>query len=416
MYCGCYVTQVFDLLLPPEDLVFYGTPPLDPLHWPEGLRRTLNAVLKACNIPNAEHKITVDAPELVPNTVNVRQLVRGPYFWGTIFISLNEKRHPECEDWVNSWSAQLNALDRTCEETQPKAQYDGPFVIPLECLACVHRDGSFCNLSSETLVHCAHIASLICLNSLLLWLSIDLETKDPKSVISACSDLKDEAFKLSDKWKCTGDYCCTMFNRWIHRIESLDSEKEEAMKLLFQWTLVPVIQVLVRVRAEMLAASDEHSGDTRVSRWGDELCEFLEVYRALFNASDDTEFLYDESFYMTYRRTALIHRRLGHEKRATELLQRMEEIFDNISDDLMVADISGKRIDYHIVDPHKLSWRKGEVRKLLMNAHVYIKPEYMPEEFTLDIPWRQGSMPGDLDSSGNDPLSSIIIKLQHMER
>lgn len=415
MYCGCYVTQIFDLMLPPEDLEFYGTPPLNPLYWPEGLRRTVNAVLEACNIPNAEHKITEDAPELVPNTVNVRQLVRGPYFWGTIFTSLNEERHLECEDWVNWWSAQLKALDRTCEETKPKPQYYGAFVIPLECLACIHRDGSFCNLSSETLVRCAHIACIICLNSLLLWLSIDLENKDPKSVISTCSDLKDEVFRLSDKWKCSGDYCRAIFKRWIHLIESADSEKEEAMKLLFQWTLIPVIQVLVRVRAEMLAASDEHSEDTRVSKWGDELCEFLEEYRALL-ASDDTEFLYDESFYMTYRRTALLHRRLGHEKRTTELLQRMENIFDNISDDLMVADISGKRIEYHEVDYHKLSHRKGEVRTLLINAHVYIKPDYMPEKFTLDFPWGQGSMPDDLHSSGYVPLSSIIIKLQHIER
>ncbi|CAM6035382.1 unnamed protein product [Sphagnum compactum] len=350
--------------------------------------------------------------------MNVRQLVRGPLLWGTIFTSLDEKRHLECEDWVKWWSAKLKALDQTCEETKPKTH--GHFVIPLESLTCTHKDGSFCNLSSETLVHCAHIACIICLNSLLLWLSIDLQNKDPKSVISTCSDLKDEVSRLSDKWKCGGDYCRAMFNQWICYIANVDSEKEEAMKLMFQWTLVPVIQVLAKVRAEMLGANDEHAEDTRVSKWGDELCNFLEEYRVLFNASDNTEFLFNASFYLVYRRTALLHRQLGHEKRTTQLLQKMEKMLDDIPDDLMVANISGKHIEYHEVDGHKLFHMKKEVQKLLINADKYmyisLQQLYMQDQFSLDFPWGQGSMPGNLDPSDSVCVSSIITKLEHIER
>lgn len=259
------------------------------------------------------------------------------------------------EDFFNRCSEKVHSLDRFCEETTYATSTLDHVEVCLEGLAyaliCHHREGSF-HLTPQTVARCLHVANVVSLSCFLFCLRVGTFEDNEGSVIDK-SRLMDHLSRLLEKWAWSKESCKRSFHQWAHHCTDSDSEKEEGMKLLYQWTLLPLSCVLVRVECEMDDASvsaDQYAEISRLSKWGDELCDFLEEYRTLFKASDDTEFLCDD-MYEHYSGTAELHLRLGNHKRATELLETLMLMLDGIRDD----------------DLKITKWGKGEI--------AYLKPE-----------------------------------------
>jgi len=303
-------------------------------------------------------------------------VVYGPPLWDT-FTSIKARPQPnllfKSEAELFKWcSEKVHSLGLSCEEIKferSSGLYDELCREGLaEALTCHHRDGSFV-LSPGTVARCLYIANVISLSCFLFCLRISPFQYEDGSVLDM-SGLIDELSSLSDKWKWSGDSCKNMFRQWILYIEDAEF-KEEAIKLLYQWTLLPLSCVLVSVECEMDAASvgdDQYEETCRVIKWADELCNFLENYRTLFQLSDDTEFLY-EDICTHYLRTAGLHLILGNHKRATKLLETLKGMLEEIEDnDLMVTRWGKGKIAYLKPEPIEILVTKLKVSNLLMES------------------------------------------------
>jgi hypothetical protein len=310
------------------------------------------------------------------NTRPTRRVVYGPPLWDTL-TSVKARPQPDLlfksEAELFKWcSENVHSLDLSCEETKferPSGMYDELRREGLaEALTCHHRDGSF-DLSPGTVARCLYIANVISLSCFLFCLRISPFQYEDRSVLDM-SGLTDELSSLFDKWKWGGDSCENIFRQWILYIEDAEF-KEEAIKLLYQWTLLPLSYVLVSVECEMDGASvgdDQYEEACRVIKWADELCNFLEKYRTLFQHSDDTEFLY-EDICTHHLRAAKLHLILGNHKRATELLETLKGMLEEIEEnDLMVTRWGKGKIAYLEPEPIEILATKGEISNLLVTS------------------------------------------------
>lgn len=261
------------------------------------------------------------------------------------------------QDAVELWGKTLPSLGWFCEKTQLEGSRSGGDEFSTACiegaLKCLHRDdSSLFGLDPEAEARCFHVAGVVSLNCLLLLMGMYEQNKD-SGAIAEHSDRSDELSSLSNKWKWSGAACKDVFNEWIRNVPGRE-DAEEIMKLLYQWTVVPIHAVLSRVERMLddvnVCGDDEYTVGNHVSKWSDELCNFLKEYRTLFLASEVTEFLYCDKVYNFLRRTALLHSRMGNGNRTRVVLEMIKELLEGIGgeDPLMITAFDEGKIAYDV--------------------------------------------------------------------
>lgn len=308
------------------------------------------------------------------------QLFGGPFLWERILKRLPISDFEDVSKIQASTSGMqemeiakpfLCSLSKLCEETESKDFYllsDGFSRVSLEeALICLHKEQSdFKGLSDRAIALCLHVASVVFLNSVLLGMRVYASEHNTKY------NLSKELGDIYQKWKWGGGCWNRMVNtKWLKFVQvAADEEKEEAMKLLYQWTRYPLLFVVPRVK-KVIDGITQLGGDAayvaRVSRWGDELCSFLEHCRALFKPSNHTEFLYFELPDM-YKRTALLHMSIGDNKVAAQLLEAQLRMVEGIGDSegklrwVATCDLTTSKTTYdHERDPATLLLQKEEI-------------------------------------------------------
>jgi hypothetical protein len=352
---------------------------------------------------------------------DARYMVQNIFLWKP-FIRVKDGSQ---EKGICKWYLDLlQLLDLSCEGSEfEESVLDielGRVEGLKESLICRHDVERSFDLSPEVVVRCLHVANIISFNCFLFCLRNHLDRPlinaavvgDELAIKSAlfapngkffpipekCEKnektvLTDELSRLSDKWKWSGDYCKETFKKWSDYMKKA-SFKEEAMKLLYQWTVLPVAAVLVSVEHEMDDGGYDYAEVLRVSKLGDEICSFLEVYRKLFQPlaySKGIEFLFDP-LYEYYRHTAELHLVLGEKGRAQALLNTVKRMLDDTEkNDLWVPKIGTDKIEYLKPDPVTRSVRKWTI------LHVLIKSDQESED--------QSLYTDDIDKSFRDIFS-----------
>lgn len=279
----------------------------------------------------------------------------GPKLYNTFVadcftLSISFQSDQDLFDWC---SETVHSFDRKTKIEGSTQDYVQQFLEDSPAaLICHHREGSF-NLSPETVACCLRVAYAISVSCFLYCLRIGTFEDQNGSVLDK-SDLMNALSKLLDKWQWGGDECKNTINDWITYIEqgADDSEKEEAMKLLYQWTRAPLVTVLGCVGRELFGASWENYDEVdRASERGDEVCHFLEDdYGGLFTSSDKVEFLY-ETKRRYFSGTATLLSKRGNRDRAVKLLGKLTKMFDDVKNrELLVTKYGHDTIEYFELD------------------------------------------------------------------
>lgn len=255
-------------------------------------------------------------------------LFRGPHLWEHLFKSSVDDDNAKLRDSSNDLTEEeicgwyVYSVSKLCEETESQILdlSSGFSRVGLEeVLTCSHnKQSNFEGLSDRVVTLCLHIACIVFLNCFFMAMRFKVSNTN--------WSLPNELADIYQKWK-WGSGCWNKLvnTQWLKYVQVADDhEKEEAMKLLYQWTRYPLQFVVTVVRTEMDGLTqfgDEAFAESeRVSKWGDELCSFLEHYRVLFKLSNHTEFLYFELPDL-YKRTTLLHMSIGDNKVAAQLLE-----------------------------------------------------------------------------------------------
>lgn len=280
--------------------------------------------------------------------VNDRRFTRnagGPYLWNTFILVKGSPRlstNFESEQDLFKWCSEtVESFDHNvCQDVKLWLEASPTAMI------CHHREGLF-DLTLETVARCLHVANVVSVSCFLFCLNIGT-FEDENGLVIDKSRLIRHLSRLLEKWSWLGENCTVTFDEWGDYISDIDdSSKEEALKLLYQWTLSPLETVLLIIEREILDVPlHDYAKVEHVSKWGDDFCDFLEHYRSLFRTSDDTEFFYCEMFKLVPP-TADLHLILGNHKRATILLEALKDMLVGVKDnDLMVTELGYERIEY----------------------------------------------------------------------
>jgi hypothetical protein len=311
-------------------------------------------------------------PGGVADTKNLTRQSSVPVVWDTFnagkpYSPLSYKREEDFFEWC---VGKAHSLDRSCMETRfEESSLDHEGLA--NALRCDHRGGSFA-ITPEAVARCHHVANVISVSCFLFCLRIGTFEDKDGSVVDK-SSLIDHLASLVDKWKWSGEKCRSAFDQWIDYSQDVDSEMlEEALKLLYQWTLPFLSPTFVNVEYVIMRASvanDEYAEVDCASKWGDELCDFLEEYRNLFRVSGDAEFFYDEMYHF-HRQVAELHLILGKHERAKKLLVALNDMLGDV-DNGHLMDVTDwrncKNIAYIKPNPIALLDRKINVLILFSN-------------------------------------------------